>query len=368
MKNILELKHTDARQFFLKQESYSTIGLPSYFVFNELLAKVSKHIEGKEPSCLYSSDKSKRPKNYDDINYLITNNKDGKYSWRPLQLIHPALYVSLVHKITEEEHWNQIVGKFHEFASNSKIECISIPVEAEQETKQSDKGVQILQWWEKIEQQSIALAIEYEYFINTDITDCYSMMYTHTIPWAIHSKETAKDKQRDKGLIGDIIDNHLRDMSYGQTNGIPQGSILMDFIAEIVLGYADLEVSKKINNTIKEYKILRYRDDYRIFANNPQDAEQILRFLSEVLMGLGLKLNPSKTFLTDDVIKDSIKPDKLYWLSTCKYAKSFQKQLFLIYTLSQKYPNSGSLERSMNTFHKRLSSNDEEKTRKRWNI
>lgn len=29
-------------------------------------------------------------------------------------------------------------------------------------------------------------------------------------------------------------------MQYGQTNGIPQGSVLFDFIAEIVLGYADL--------------------------------------------------------------------------------------------------------------------------------
>ena len=36
-------------------------------------------------------------------------------------------------------------------------------------------------------------------------------------------------------------------MSYGQTNGIPQGSILTDFIAEIVLGYADEQISSEIN-------------------------------------------------------------------------------------------------------------------------
>lgn len=28
------------------------------------------------------------------------NNKDGKFAWRPLQLINPALYVYLVFKIT----------------------------------------------------------------------------------------------------------------------------------------------------------------------------------------------------------------------------------------------------------------------------
>ena len=48
--------------------------------------------------------------------------------------------------------------------------------------------------------------------------------------------------------------------------GIPQGSVLMDFIAEMILGYADKELSKKIeDNQISNYQILRYRDDYRIF-------------------------------------------------------------------------------------------------------
>ena len=35
-------------------------------------------------------------------------------------------------------------------------------------------------------------------------------------------------------------------MNYGQTNGIPEGSILTDFIAEIVLGYIDLQLSEKL--------------------------------------------------------------------------------------------------------------------------
>ena len=43
--------------------------------------------------------------------------------------------------------------------------------------------------------------------------------------------------------IGNRIDTMIQSMSYGQTNGIPQGSILMDFIAEMVLGYSDLLLS-----------------------------------------------------------------------------------------------------------------------------
>ena len=46
-------------------------------------------------------------------------------------------------------------------------------------------------------------------------------------------------------------------MTNNQTNGIPQGSVLMDFIAEIVLGYADLLLTQKLNdNGIEDYKII----------------------------------------------------------------------------------------------------------------
>jgi hypothetical protein len=36
-------------------------------------------------------------------------------------------------------------------------------------------------------------------------------------------------------------------MNNGQTNGIPQGSVLMDFIAEMVLGYIDECLSGCLN-------------------------------------------------------------------------------------------------------------------------
>ena len=69
--------------------------------------------------------------------------------------------------------------------------------------------------------------MEYEYLFQTDIVDCYSSIYTHSIAWALHDKEEVKKKLKehsktDKNLIGNIIDYSLRSMSYGQTNGIPQ--------------------------------------------------------------------------------------------------------------------------------------------------
>jgi RNA-directed DNA polymerase len=208
-----------------------------------------------------------------------------------------------------------------------------------------------------IEQRSMILAMDYNYVLHTDITDCYGSIYTHSISWAIHTKVEAKKKKNriKKSLIGVAIDNHLQDMSYGQTNGIPQGSALMDFIAEIVLGYVDLLLSEKLASLgIVDFKILRYRDDYRIFTNNSLDAEHIAKELSETLTELGMKLNADKTIASGDIIKSSIKPDKRYWISNKRIADNKQKWLIQLYLLSDKFPNSGTVDTQMREFLKVL--------------
>ncbi len=69
-------------------------------------------------------------------------------------------------------------------------------------------------------------------------------------------------------------------MRYGQTNGIPQGSSLMDLIAEMVLGYADEELDKLIASKKGQFKIIRFRDDYKIFTNSPELGREIVKHLS----------------------------------------------------------------------------------------
>ncbi|MPM03355.1 hypothetical protein SDC9_49620 [bioreactor metagenome] len=342
MKRIIDLDENEARKFFLKEESYVNFDLPVYFKFQDLINAVDENLTGKSLSYFRKSN----PRKFDDINYRILTNKDGKYSWRPFQLINPAIYVSLVHKITEKENWKIITDRFAEFQLNDKIECHSLPMISENE-KKTDKASQILTWWQMIEQNSINLSLDYRYILQTDITDCYGSIYTHSIPWSIHTKEISK-KNRNGSLLGNVIDNHLQDMSFGQTNGIPQGSSLMDFIAEIVMGYVDLLLSKKLSDSnISDYKILRYRDDYRIFTNNPFEAEQITKVLSELLMEMGLKLNAGKTEASDDIIKSSLKADKRYWIANQRITGNKQKWLIQLYLLSGNFPNSGTLDTQM---------------------
>ena len=343
MRRILDMSNEDAKLFLLKNKSYFSLDLPPYFDFNNLLLRIDNKLKGKDLKDFYKDNKNIPPKKCENVNYKILHNKDGKFDWRPFEIIHPALYVYLVNEICEKDNWKKINERFKLFQKNKKIVCCSIPCESN--NKKMDKKDTILNWWNTFEQKSIAMNLKFNCMATTDITNCYGSIYTHSIAWAIETKEIAKKNINDPSLLGNKIDKIIQDMSYGQTNGIPQGSILTDFIAEIVLGYADEQISSEINkNKIKDYSILRYRDDYRIFAQNEFDLNVILKIITEVLSELNFKLNTQKTSITNDIITNSIKKDKANILvNNYIVLNNIQKSLFNIRNFSLIYPNSGSL-------------------------
>ncbi|MXY93251.1 MAG: RNA-directed DNA polymerase [Caldilineaceae bacterium SB0664_bin_27] len=346
---IIQLSHKEAKEFLLKHESYLNFSLPPYFRFDDLISEVAKKLKKN-----FSFKKHcKSASRVERVNYTILNNKDGKLSWRPYELIHPVLYVSLVDQMTRKESWQEIVDRFTEFTSLPRISCLSLPVESL--TTETDKAEQIKHWWMEVEQKSIELSLEYEFVVHTDLVDCYAAIYTHSIAWALHTREVAKENRTDMTLIGNVIDRHIQAMRNGQTNGIPQGSVLTDFIAEMVLGYADSELSCSIRKEgIEDYRILRYRDDYRIFVNNPLHGEIILRCLTKVVIELGLKLKSEKTKVSSEVIQTSIKDSKQDWVFRRTGDRLLQKQLLIIHDHCLKHPNSGSVRRALSEFGKRL--------------
>lgn len=351
MKKVINMTNDEALTYFLKNDSYSNIDLPQYFNFQPLLDEIYQKLKGKNINNFYKNKKKNPASSYEKVNYKLYNNKDGKYSWRPLELIHPALYVALVQEICDSNNWKIIINRFKDFAKNKKIICCSIPVESS--SKKYDKKSTIQNWWNMYEQRSISLSLDYSYMGVTDISNCYSSIYTHTISWAIHSKEIAKQNKKDKILLGNSIDSLIQEMSFGQTNGIPQGSVLMDFIAEIVLGYADELLTIELEKAnIVDYTILRYRDDYRIFSNNTYEIDCILKKITEILASLNLKLNTQKTYITDDIITSSIKKDKMKRIENIIVEDSnLQKQLLIIRKYGIEYPNCGSITVLLNNFY-----------------
>lgn len=351
MESVLKLSSEDARKFFLNQKSYCNIRLPDYFNFQPLLDTLANDYEFSGPAKYKGCIKGFKKTEANKVNCWIYANKDSEFAWRRLQLLNPIAYVHLVFQLTDEKNWRIICKRFVEFQKNKRIKCCSIPLSTL--GLNSEAGA-VKHWWCEIEQESIKLAMEYAYMMTTDISDCYGSIYTHTIAWAIHElklakkhKNTNKKNGDNKTLLGDQIDECIRNVSYGQTNGIPQGSVLMDFIAEMVLGYADYCLSERLGREeVKDYYILRYRDDYRIFANEKETLVKIAKALNDVLADLNLKLNANKTSMSENIICDSVKLDKLSWMSRNE-PSTIQKRLLNIHTFSSDFPNSGSVEKSL---------------------
>lgn len=347
MRKLIELTNEEARSHFLKGSSYFNGDLPSYISFEPLLNDVASALKGGYFDAFKASD----PKNLSGVNYSFIANKDGRFAWRPYELMHPAIYVSLVNLICEETNWAFIQARAMEF-NNGIVECCSAPVMSLD--GQRDVAAQVKGWWQKVEQQSLTSSLEFAFLLHTDVTDCYGSLYTHSISWALHGLEVAKASRGKGGLVGDKIDAFIQASRYGQTNGIAQGSVLMDFIAELVLGYVDEQISAEFTDGI-DFKILRYRDDYRIFTNSSEQAEQILKVVSDKLRSVGMKLGVAKTFASKNVIEGAIKPDKLAGIELQDLgesnAKTLQKQLLRLHAFGQRFPNSGALRRLLSEFH-----------------
>ena len=354
---VTKLTAEDARKFLMTNESYCTLELPEYFDFAKVLASVSQAISDKQLASMLSKEEDVRA--LEGVNHTILSNKSGRLDWRPIQLIHPAFYVEIVNVMTENHNWELIKSTFGQSEIDNMVECASIPMNSVGDGK--DVAANVRSWWTDFEQRSIELALEFGFVATADLVDCYSSLYTHTIAWAIHGKEESKPKpgkRPDPKLLGNVIDKLMRYMHQNQTNGIPQGSVLSNTIAEIVLRYLDYCLVCKLKSrglsNPEEIRILRYRDDYRMFVEDNRAAHTALQALTETARELGFKLNSAKTSVSADIITASISEAKLEWGLSSPRRPNLLNGLLEIRRHGLKYPDAGSLRQALTRYFNRI--------------
>lgn len=357
-KNILSFSHKEAMDFFLKSEQYHGFELPEYFVFDDLLQRV-KNAVGDTPyeKCL---NEETSPEQLSDVNLDILLNKDGRYAVRPIILANPFLYYFLVREICNEQSWTAIKQLFEKFNVPYITSC-ALPV-IPKEKEPFHKSTTILNWWSSMEQRSIELSLEYRYMFVTDITNCYGSVNPQAFDWAFSFKGTEHEHETENPIAKNI-QKYLRAFQQGRNIGIPQGSAIFDFIGEIILGYSDLLLHEAIKKEgIKApYEIIRYRDDYRIFCNDKDELEKISYILQHVLESLNFRMNSKKTKISDSIVTDAVKPDKLVYIyNTPIFNKkgcdfdSFEKHLLYILLFARQYPDSGSIKTMLSDIDKRI--------------
>lgn len=376
---IISLDCGEALEALLESDAYCTTELPEYFDFTGVMKYAAKAIGDKTlDQCTVEGC---NPESLAGVNLNVITNKDGRYAVRPLTLANPFLYYMLARDLCTEPAWSAIQECFRLFASEHITAC-AIPMVKVDDRPEPFKGATtILNWWNSMEQRSLELSLKYRFMFVTDITNCFGQIIPESIAWALARKDTPHQTDENARLAADI-QRYLQAMQGGRNIGIPQGGTVFALIAEIVLGYTDMLLAEEIEAARAkgdlpenlEYEMLRYVDDYRIFCNNRDSLEKISYMLQHILEQFNFRMNPSKTRTSSEVITDSIKPDKAFYIfntpieskktyrdddgrrqkeSTYDF-DGFQKHLLFIYEFSRRFPNSGQLITQLEAFSRRV--------------
>ena len=127
------------------------------------------------------------------------------------------------------------------------------------------------------------------YLVKADISTCFPSIYTHSIPWALVGKKTAKNTAKDNSLWYNQIDRACQAAKYGETHGLLIGPHASNLLSEIILTAVD----KRLYDL--GYRYARNIDDYDCYVNSYEQAECFQRDLENALREYDLTLNHKKT-------------------------------------------------------------------------
>lgn len=182
------------------------------------------------------------------------------------------------------------------------------------------------------------------FVLKADISRFYHTLYTHSIAWALHTKETAKLRRRDRRLVGNLLDEAVRQTQDQQTLGIPVGPDTSDLISELLGVALDLELLS--TSPQLDGKGFRYVDDYYLYFATRHEAESVLADLHKAASHFAVEINPLKTFIRE--LPEGFQPE---WKPTLRsheiraeHEKSDLLGLFsAAYDIAAKYPGNNVL-------------------------
>lgn len=258
------------------------------------------------------------------IKYTIPKNKLAR---RSISIPNPLAYIKLSYFLLEK--WKDI----NDFYSDSYISH-SRPINCNESNYiklEKEKGT-------KNKRKFIHLSSSYSFILKTDLSRYFSTIYTHSISWALHSKKESKKKRKPNQLLGNKIDKLSRDLCDGQTLGIPVGPFSSNIISEIIGTAIDIKILEEFPN-IEGY---RYVDDYYLFFNYKEEAEECLTFIRKTVSDFELELNNEKTQILE--IPFEIEPNWIYKIRTFKLRESIEERkndvisyFNLVFDLSKKH-------------------------------
>lgn len=266
------------------------MGLVNYGLFNAKFPPcftsedLSSHVPKKLLSLITENDEKKLNKilkecRHDFIRYESL--RDIKIP-RQMGIPHPESHI--VQCLALKRHWKEI--KNHCAKPQTPVSRIfAQKTSSKRIFRMNYEGMERF----KNEEENIQNMMGAYYAVLVDISNCFSSIYTHSIPWAMHGRNKCK-KNHSVSLTGNFLDRATQITRDGQTNGILTGPDTSNVISEIILSQIDNKMIKKKSNQFS-----RHIDDYTFYAETHAEAEDFIRELGMQLREYELILNSRKT-------------------------------------------------------------------------
>lgn len=127
------------------------------------------------------------------------------------------------------------------------------------------------------------------FVVKADISTCFPSIYSHSLPWALVGKDTAKQQRTQRNIWYNQLDSACSNMKYGETHGLLIGPHASNLLAEIILTCVDKRLYAN------GFRFIRNIDDYECYVENYERAQLFLRDLEDALREFDLSLNHKKT-------------------------------------------------------------------------
>jgi hypothetical protein len=134
------------------------------------------------------------------------------------------------------------------------------------------------------------------FLLKTDLVRFYPSIYTHSIPWAIHGKPTARRDPKNL-LYGNRIDVCVRESQDKQTGGIPIGPDTSFIIGELIASRIDCELQQRLGG--QTIRGTRFIDDYHLYFGTRGEAERAIAAIHGAARLFELEINDTKTELCE---------------------------------------------------------------------
>lgn len=219
----------------------------------------------------------------------------SSYSRRTTSIPNPVSFYALAKEICE--YWPQIQAHYDKSEISRSIPGTDGSLRAIELTKFSD-----------LYEERVCQSAGARYALITDISSYFPTVYTHTIPWALHTKPVAKANKTRKTpeFFGNILDGRCMGTQDGQTIGLPIGPDTSHIIAEIIGVSIDEAICAELGGWPKGF---RYVDDFTFFFNKREEAERALAIIIKCVSAYELQINASKTKIVEvrELVQESWK-------------------------------------------------------------